>query len=295
MRNAIALVLIARNGSALHRACRARAHVDEMIVLDTGSTDAAREIAALRRPRYRPRGPTTSAPRAPRARTPAPWRLVLDADEWIAAGAESLSAIRAREPGFLGLLRVDSVVNDERGAAARAELDPRLLPAGVHYEGRIHEQPAGALPRERLALVIGHDGYLDHAREAKAGRNERLLRMALAENPGDATVFITSSARISRCARASPRRCPTILKRIRAGEAAAAWRHDLVVRLIFTLKKLKQFAEAVELAGTRARTLERFARLLLHPRRPVARLGAGRTAAPPSCCRRSRRAGSAWC
>ena len=73
----------------------------------------------------------------------------------------------------------DSVVNDERGALQHApSWIPRLLPAGVHYEGRIHEQPASALPRERLALVIGHDGYLDRAREAKAGRNERLLRLA---------------------------------------------------------------------------------------------------------------------
>ena len=48
MRNAIALVLIARNEERCIARClaSARAHVDEMIVLDTGSTDATREIAA---------------------------------------------------------------------------------------------------------------------------------------------------------------------------------------------------------------------------------------------------------
>lgn len=254
MRNAIALVLIARNEERCIARCldSARAHVDEMIVLDTGSTDATREIAARCGARVLSAAwpdDFSAARNLALSHTSAPWRLVLDADEWIAAGAESLDAVRARAPGFLGLLRVDSVVNDERGALQHApSWIPRLLPAGVHYEGRIHEQPAGALPRERLALVIGHDGYLDHAREAKAGRNERLLRLALAEHPGDAYLYYQLGKDLevrSRFAEALPH----YLEAHRAGEAAAAWRHDLVMRLIFTLKKLKQFAQAVELAS----------------------------------------------
>lgn len=254
MRNAIALVLIARNEERCIARClaSARAHVDEMIVLDTGSTDATREIAARCGARVLSAAwpdDFSAARNLALSHTSAPWRLVLDADEWIAAGAESLDAVRARAPGFLGLLRVDSVVNDERGALQHApSWIPRLLPAGVHYEGRIHEQPASALPRERLALVIGHDGYLDRAREAKAGRNERLLRLALAEHPGDAYLHYQLGKDLevrSRFAEALPH----YLEAHRAGEAAAAWRHDLVMRLIFTLKKLKQFAQAVELAS----------------------------------------------
>ena len=254
MRNAIALVLIARNEERCIARClaSARAHVDEMIVLDTGSTDATREIAARCGARVLSAAwpdDFSAARNLALSHTSAPWRLVLDADEWIAAGAESLDAVRARAPGFLGLLRVDSVVNDERGALQHApSWIPRLLPAGVHYEGRIHEQPASALPRERLALVIGHDGYLDRAREAKAGRNERLLRLALAEHPGDAYLYYQLGKDLevrSRFAEALPH----YLEAHRAGEAAAAWRHDLVMRLIFTLKKLKQFAQAVELAS----------------------------------------------
>ncbi|MBS0435376.1 MAG: glycosyltransferase family 2 protein [Proteobacteria bacterium] len=254
MRNAIALVLIARNEERCIARCldSARAHVDEMIVLDTGSTDATREIAARCGARVLSAAwpdDFSAARNLALSHTDAPWRLVLDADEWIAAGAESLGAIRARAPGFLGLLRVDSVVNDERGALQHApSWMPRLLPAGVHYEGRIHEQPAGALPRERLALVIGHDGYLDQARAAKAGRNERLLRMALAEHPGDAYLHYQLGKDLEVRARFAEA-LPHYLEAHRAGEAAAAWRHDLVVRLIFTLKKLKQFAEAVELAS----------------------------------------------
>jgi tetratricopeptide (TPR) repeat protein len=123
-----------------------------------------------------------------------------------------------------------------------------VLPAGVRYEGRIHEQPVSPLPRRRLPLVLGHDGYLAAPQQAKAGRNERLLRLALAEHPGDAYLYYQLGKDLevrSRFAEALPH----YLEAHRAGEAAAAWRHDLVVRLIFTLKKLKQFAQAVELAS----------------------------------------------
>ncbi len=254
MSNAIALVLIARNEERCIARCleSARPLVDEMLVLDTGSTDATREIAAGCGARVLSAewpDDFSAARNLALSRTNAPWRLVLDADEWIAAGAETLATIRARAPGFVGLLRVDSIVNDERGGLQHApSWIPRLLPAGVRYEGRIHEQPVSALPRERLPLVIGHDGYLVSARAAKAGRNERLLRIALAEHPDDAYLHYQLGKDLevrSDFAEALPH----YLEAHRAGEAAAAWRHDLVVRLVFTLKKLKKFAEAVELTS----------------------------------------------
>ena len=101
MRNAIALVLIARNEERCIARCLARrARMSTMIVLDTGSTDATREIAALRRRVLSATWPDDfSAARNLRASHTAPWRLVLDADEWIAAGAEFLMpSVRAPRP-----------------------------------------------------------------------------------------------------------------------------------------------------------------------------------------------------
>lgn len=254
MSGAIALVMIARNEARCIARClaSARPHVDEMLVLDTGSTDATREIAAGCGARVLSAewpDDFSAARNLALSHTLAPWRLVLDADEWIASGAACLADVRAREPGFVGLVRIDSDVEDEHGAVQQApSWIPRLLPAGVRYEGRIHEQPASALPRERLPLAIGHDGYLTSAQAAKAGRNERLLRLALAERPGDAYLHYQLGKDLevrSRFAQALPH----YRQAHRAGEAAAAWRHDLVVRLIFTLKKLKKFAEAIELAS----------------------------------------------
>ncbi|MFT3664521.1 glycosyltransferase [Piscinibacter sp.] len=252
--HAIALVLIARNEERCIARClaSARPHVDRMIVLDTGSTDATREIAAGCGARVISAAWSddfSAARNLALANTDAPWRLVLDADEWLEGGAHCLAGVRAREPGFVGLVRVDSAVDDEHGGVQHApSWIPRLLPAGVHYEGRIHEQPASALPRERLPLLIGHDGYLASRREAKAGRNERLLRIALAERPGDAYLHYQLGKDLEVRSRFDEA-LPHYLDALRDGDAAAAWRHDLVVRLLFTLKKTRHFDAAVELAG----------------------------------------------
>jgi hypothetical protein len=33
-----------------------------------------------------------------------------------------------------------------------------LLPRGVRYEGRAHEQPTSTLSRVRMPITLGHDG-----------------------------------------------------------------------------------------------------------------------------------------
>lgn len=254
MAHAIALVMIARNEARCIARClaSARPFVDEMIVLDTGSTDATREIAAAAGARVLSAewpDDFSAARNLALSHTRAPWRLVMDADEWIASGAECLAALREREPSFIGVISVTSEIDGAAGDVQHApSWIPRVLPAGVQYEGRIHEQPAGAWPRERLPLVLGHDGYLAAAQQAKAGRNERLLRLALAERPHDAYLHYQLGKDLevrSQFAQA----LPFYMEAHRAGEASAAWRHDLVVRLLFTLKKLQRFAEAVDLAG----------------------------------------------
>lgn len=260
MPHAVALVMIVRNEARCLARClaSARPYVDEMIVLDTGSADATPSIAAnagahvLSAPWH---NDFSAARNLALSHATAPWRLVLDADEWIASGTECFSALRTREPGFIGLVSVVSEVDGPLGEVEHApSWIPRLLPAGVHYEGRIHEQPASALPRERLALVVGHDGYRDDARDAKAGRNERLLTLALAERPGDAYLQYQLGKDLEVRSRFDAA-LPHYMEAQRTGESSAAWRHDLVVRLLFTLKKLRRFGEAIDLAG---REMERW-------------------------------------
>jgi hypothetical protein len=245
----LALVMIARDEArCIERALRSAApHVDELCVLDTGSTDgtpALAEVCGARVAQARWTDDFAAARNAALALTDCDWRLVLDADEWIAGGADSLAEWRRAAGPRLGLVRVDSVLGDSRSASWL----PRLLPRGVGYAGRVHEQPAAdGLPRRRLALQLGHDGYLPAQMARKLGRNRRLLQRALREQPDDAYLHYQLGKDFEVHGELDSAE-PCYARAAAAVAAQAAWRHDLVLRRLFTLKRLGRHEEAFALA-----------------------------------------------
>ena len=251
--NALALVMIVRDEERSLERCleSARAWVDEIVVVDTGSSDATPELARRLGARvgcFAWCDDFSAARNAALALAEAPWRLVLDADEWIIAGADSLAALRGLAPEFIGQISVASVFDDASGGVGHApSWLPRLLPRGVRYAGRVHEQPESMLPRRRLELVVAHDGYLDANKARKAGRNEKLLTLALGEAPDDAYLhYQLGKDRELRSLFATA--LPHYERALAGADAGAAWRHDLVLRAMFTLKKLGHFESGLALA-----------------------------------------------
>jgi tetratricopeptide (TPR) repeat protein len=253
-RRRIALVLIARDEARAIERCLAsvRRWVDEMVVLDTGSVDDTPAIAArcgARVTQFAWIDDFSAARNAALDLTDADWCLVLDADEWIAEGGEALATVRDAEPDFVGQLNVASLLDDGSGRVDRASSWlSRLLPRGVRYEGRVHEQPATALPRRRLALTIGHDGYQPAQMAGKRGRNRHLLRLALAARPDDA--YLLYQLGKDHEVHAEFDAAALYYAQAEAGPAEASWRHDWVVRRLFTLKRLARFEEALGFAET---------------------------------------------
>jgi len=250
--NALALVMIVRDEARSLERCieSARAWVDEIVVVDTGSTDATPEIArrlGARVGRFAWCDDFSAARNAALALAEAPWRLVLDADEWISAGADSLAALRGLAPEFVGQVSVVSAFDDGHGGVGHApSWLPRVLPRGVRYAGRIHEQPDPLPPRRRLDLVVAHDGYLDAHKARKAGRNEKLLTLALGDAPDDAYLhYQLGKDRELRSLFAAA--LPHYERALAGADAGAAWRHDLVLRAMFTLKKLGRFEAGLAL------------------------------------------------
>lgn len=252
----LALVMIVRDEAARIARClaSARALVDDIVVLDTGSLDATPAIARA----YGARvfcfdwcDDFAAARNVALSHSDADWNLVLDADEWIdaAAGLVVLDKVldAAADGGpCVGVLPVTSEFDLQGQVETSVQWLPRLLPRGVRYTGRIHEQPASGLPRRRISLAVRHDGYRHDALERKRGRNEALLLRALADTPGDPYLLyqLGKNDEVYGDHHGAVGRYLQALERCGDG----AYRHDLVVRSLFCLKKVGRHGDGMQLA-----------------------------------------------
>ena len=249
----LALVMIARNEARCIQRCldSVRAHVDSMVVLDTGSDDDTAGLAqraGARVARFAWCDDFSAARNAALQLADADWSLVLDADEWLVNGAHTLQELRSSTPSSVGVIRVDNLFGaDESAASCSVSWLSRVLPRGARYSGRVHEQPDAAWPRQRLQVTVRHDGYLDGPMRGKRGRNDQLLRLAIAERPDDPYLHYQLGKDLELrglYAQALPH-----YQRAHIGAAPdEPWRHDLLLRFLFTQKKLARFSDAVLLA-----------------------------------------------
>lgn len=249
----LALVMIVRDEARSLGRCleSVRPWVDEMLVLDTGSIDASLDIArsaGARVERFAWRDDFAAARNAALALSGAAWNLVLDADEWIVEGGAALAQLREQRADHLGQIRVVSAFDGADGSVGEApSWLTRVLPRGVRYAGRVHEQPDSPLPRRRLPVVVDHDGYRDAQKAGKARRNERLLGLALAAAPDDAYLHYQLGKELELKARFDEA-APRYAQALAGCDPRAGWRHDLVLRSLFTLARLGGFETAIALA-----------------------------------------------
>jgi len=262
----ICLTMIARNESRCLARClnSAAPFVDEMLVVDTGSTDDTREIAiacGARVADFPWRDDFSAARNYALAQTQADWRLVLDADEWIESGGSCLrEAAAAAGEAFVGKVNIRSSFDDGDAVRHAPSWIARFLPRGTGFEGRIHEQVAHRLAVRRLPIAIGHDGYRRAQQDGKGDRNERLLRMQLRESPENAYLHyqlgkdleihdrFEDACAAYQSARKLLRWPPGMPAEATALQARHTWLHDLVVRHIYCLKRSRQFEAALLLS-----------------------------------------------
>ncbi|MBX3609700.1 MAG: glycosyltransferase family 2 protein [Hydrogenophaga sp.] len=249
--HSVALVMIARNEArGIQRALASvRPFVDRLLVLDTGSTD---DTVALARQagadvhRFDWCDDFSAARNRALDLADADWHLIVDADEWLIEGGEQVAALRHQAPDHLGQLGIRS----EFGADSQVHVSwlTRVLPRGVRYSGRIHEQPDSDLPRVRLGITLGHDGYTPAQLALKRGRNRTLLLAERDAHPDDPHVWLHlgkdhetygEHAEAAACYRQAWQRSPQ----------GAPWRHDLIVRLLHCLGQSGALDEALVLAG----------------------------------------------
>lgn len=242
--------MIARDEAAAIGRCLASAagHVDAMLVLDTGSTDATAELARAAGAevhRFAWCDDFAAARNAALEHSHADWNLMLDADEWITGGTVHL-AMLGSEP-FIGRVPVTSEFDLQGGVQAATSWLPRILPAGVRYAGRIHEQPQSDLQRVRVPLAVTHAGYREAELARKRGRNRALLEHALAETPADA-YLLYQLGKDHEIYREYPEAAAAYTRALARVRPADGFRHDLVLRTLYVLKQARQFEQAFALA-----------------------------------------------
>jgi len=197
----ISLCMIVRDEADVLGACldAAREAADEIVVVDTGSTDRSAEIARSRGALvvHEPwRDDFSAARNAGLERATGDWILVLDADEILAPGGAEKIRAAAKAPGCVGYYL--PIVNVFDGGERVTALIVRLFRnhPTVRYVNRIHEQvlePLLALAGERgetFAVVqapVAHDGYRESvvALRGKDERNRRLFELQVGERPDD--------------------------------------------------------------------------------------------------------------
>lgn len=252
MRARVCLVVIARNEAA--RIARlldsVRPWVDEMLVLDTGSTDDTAALAAAHGARvahFTWCHDFSAARNRALELAGADWHLVLDADEWLIEGGEALLALRDTAPGFVGTIGLeDQFFDGQRQASAHSRLS-RVLPGSVRYAGLVHEQPVHQLPLRDLALRIGHDGYLPERLHDKHGRNRQLLERELDRHPEDAYLWyqLGKDAYVYEDYEQAER---AFARAEALPHPPHGWWFDLMARRLFALKQLKRHAQGLALA-----------------------------------------------
>lgn len=188
----ISLVMIAKNEERCIKRCldSAKNIVNEMIVVDTGSTDATKDIALRCGAKvfdYKWENDFAKARNYALQQSTGEWNLVLDADEYITKIDKEHLEQFINNSKQLGSIKIVNELHKDGINNYSKVYVPRLLPAGVRYVRSIHEQPGTDLPSHLAGIEVYHDGYVDQA--AKVKRNLQYLQEQVKTEAKDAYVL----------------------------------------------------------------------------------------------------------
>lgn len=212
----LSVCLIAKNEGKFLGRCLAsvKGLADQIIVVDTGSTDRTIEIA-------REHGAEvnaftwcddfSAARNAALEHATGDWVLVLDADEELPAASHEKLRAHLRDAAVMAWRL--PIVDAGREDAGHSYV-PRLFrnAPGVFFAGRVHEHAFGVIEQLRNAwgldnrlgeAVIIHHGYSKAVTEDrdKVARNLRLLELALEESPNNVSLLMSLGLELCRSKR----------------------------------------------------------------------------------------------
>jgi len=195
--------MIVKNEENMLPACleSVRSVVDEIIIVDTGSTDSTREIAEKYNARwfsYAWKDDFSAARNYSLGHAAGDWILVLDADERLTPdNARKIRNTVDTAADIAYYLNFRSPVHSSSAGNVLIHQYARLFRNGknIRFDGRIHEQIIESVNRAGgkilpSAIYVDHYGYIDSEMDVrgKHERNIRILSRELEDDPGNGIV-----------------------------------------------------------------------------------------------------------
>ncbi len=262
----LAIVMIVKNEEKNLARCLKQAGglADKIYITDTGSTDRTREIGASFGAvvtEYTWNRDFAAARNFALSQSECDWNLVLDADEYLIRGErKDLEAFLSRPDRIGAIERKDYYMEEMPGGrqetAYAYSYTSRLLPRGVGYTGRIHEQVDSLLPVYPLPLLFEHEGYL---RPGKAERNLEILLEEVKESPAD-PYFLYQTAETLRGLKRYGEACTYYARFYEyVPDRGAGYRANGIINYLYALVESRDWDMAFDLVRREEKALDAYA------------------------------------
>lgn len=245
----LSLAMIVKNEEEKLARClnSVKDYVDEIVIVDTGSTDRTKEIAQSFGAKiydFEWCKDFSKARNFSIEKTTGDYVLVLDADNVLLQFDKQgvLSALEGKK--VLGLAEIINHYTQNGQKMVHRSFAGAIFPKEARYTGAIHEQVDLSYPRVRLPISIFHDGYENRA-EDKFKRNIEILENVLKTRKDPYLMY--KLAQEYKGFKQLDKADRQFANAYKTGERASAFYPNLVVEYLHNLIDMKMYAKALDL------------------------------------------------
>jgi glycosyltransferase involved in cell wall biosynthesis len=255
------LVMIVKNEERCLARCleSVKGLVDDIIIVDTGSSDSTKEIALSFGAKvfdYVWKNDFSDARNFSLSKSDSDWNLILDGDEYLAQGNREDILKFLENTQKIGAIQIKSAYMDNNNELNYAiGYMTRLMPKGVYFIRKIHEQVDSNLPIVNLSLIFDHDGYL---LPNKGERNLRILLNELKDTPNDNYLLYQTAITLKNMSRYKEATYYFDKFYMQASKNASYYK-SAIIEYIYTLIETEDFEKALNIVNEIKSSFEKYA------------------------------------